>query len=54
MLWALDHLPGESAITAPAIAVLVILGIPPMLTNTYAGIAAADPAARDAATAAWA
>lgn len=50
VLWGLDNLPGESAITAPAIAVLVILGIPPMLTNTYAGIAAADPAARDAAT----
>ncbi len=29
---------------------LVILGIPPMLTNTYAGIAAVDPAARDAAS----
>jgi osmoprotectant transport system permease protein len=49
VLWALDHLPGETAITAPAIAVLVILGIPSMLTNTYAGISAVDPAARDAA-----
>lgn len=49
VLWALDHLPGDSAILLPALLVLVVLGIPPMLTNTYAGIAAADPAARDAA-----
>ena len=33
----------------PAIAVLVILAVPPILSNTYAGIANVDPAARDAA-----
>lgn len=49
VLWALDNIGGESAILLPALFVLVILGIPPILTNTYAGIIAADPAARDAA-----
>jgi osmoprotectant transport system permease protein len=33
----------------PALIVLVILAIPPMLTATYAGVQAVDPAARDAA-----
>jgi osmoprotectant transport system permease protein len=48
-LWGLDHLPISVALQAASIAVLVLLAIPPMLTSTYAGIAAADPAARDAA-----
>ena len=43
------RLPADLAYLLPADAVLVILGIPPMLSNTYAGIAAVDPAARDAA-----
>jgi len=34
----------------PALIVLVIVAIPPMLTATYAGIQAVDPAARDAAS----
>jgi osmoprotectant transport system permease protein len=32
-----------------AVIVLVILAVPPILTNTYAGVRAVDPAARDAA-----
>jgi osmoprotectant transport system permease protein len=34
----------------PVLIVLVILAIPPILTNTYAGVQAVDPAVRDAAT----
>jgi osmoprotectant transport system permease protein len=34
----------------PVLIVLVVLAIPPILTNTYAGVQAVDPAARDAAT----
>src|ERR1700712_3071341 len=33
----------------PIIIVLVLLAMPPILTNTYAGVQAVDPAARDAA-----
>lgn len=33
----------------PVVIVLIILAIPPILTNTYAGIQAVDPATRDAA-----
>lgn len=33
----------------PAILILILLGVPPMLTSTYAGIQAADPNAVDAA-----
>ena len=43
------YLKGNVALLGPAIAVLVILAVPPILSNTYAGIAAVDPAARDAA-----
>jgi len=48
-LWGLHTLKGDLALLAPAIAVLVILAIPPILSSTYAGIANVDPAARDAA-----
>lgn len=48
-LWSLGHLPVGIALQAASIAVLVLLAIPPMLTATYAGVSAADPAARDAA-----
>jgi osmoprotectant transport system permease protein len=34
----------------PVLIVLVVLAIPPILTSTYAGVQAVDPAARDAAT----
>jgi osmoprotectant transport system permease protein len=33
----------------PVVIVLIVLAIPPLLTNTYAGIQAVDPAVRDAA-----
>src|SRR4029079_2666702 len=45
----LDTFSGELAFIGPAIAVLVILAVPPILSKTYAGIAAVDPAIRDAA-----
>ena len=48
-LWGLHSLKGNIALLGPAIAVLVILAVPPILSNTYAGIANVDPAARDAA-----
>ena len=48
-LWGLNNLRGSVALVGPTIAVLVILAVPPILSNTYAGIAAVDPAARDAA-----
>ncbi len=48
-LWGLSTFKGDIALLGPAITVLVILAIPPILSNTYAGIAAVDPAARDAA-----
>ena len=48
-LWGLNTLRGSISLLGPAIAVLVILAVPPILSNTYAGIATVDPAARDAA-----
>jgi len=48
-LWGLGTFKGDIALLGPAIAVLAILAIPPILSNTYAGIAAVDPATRDAA-----
>jgi len=39
----------DLAYEIPAVLVLVMLGIPPILTNTYAGIQATDPLAVDAA-----
>lgn len=48
-LWGLHTFKGDIALLGPAIAVLVILAVPPILSNTYAGIANVDPAARDAA-----
>lgn len=48
-LWSLDNLPVGIALQAASVLVLVLLAIPPILTSTYAGVAAADPAARDAA-----
>lgn len=55
VLWGLtivqDHpdIPARWGLYLPSILVLVILGIPPILTNTYAGIGAVDPAVSDAA-----
>lgn len=48
-LWSLDALPISIALQTAAIIVLVFLAIPPILTATYAGVAAVDPATRDAA-----
>jgi osmoprotectant transport system permease protein len=43
------QLPASLAYLLPSVLVLVILGIPAVLSATYAGIQAVDPAARDAA-----
>lgn len=48
-LWALGTLPIGIALQTASIAVLALLAVPPILTSTYAGVAAVDPAARDAA-----
>ncbi|HST80997.1 MAG TPA: ABC transporter permease [Kineosporiaceae bacterium] len=42
-------LPGRLTYLGPSLLVLVILGIPSVLSNTYAGVQSVDPAARDAA-----
>jgi osmoprotectant transport system permease protein len=43
------HSTGIATYLIPSEIVLVLLAIPSMLTNTYAGISAVDPAVRDAA-----
>jgi osmoprotectant transport system permease protein len=43
------NLPVSISDTGPSTFVLVILGIPAVLSNTYAGVQSVDPAARDAA-----
>jgi osmoprotectant transport system permease protein len=43
------ELPADWAYLGPSLFVLVVLGIPAVLSNTYAGIQNVDPAARDAA-----
>ncbi len=43
------HSTGSAPFLIPSEIVLVLLAIPSMLTNTYAGIHAVDPAVRDAA-----
>ncbi|MCE1174183.1 MAG: ABC transporter permease [Propionibacteriales bacterium] len=40
---------GDIAFLAPAIFVLVVLAVPPILAGAYAGIESVDPSARDAA-----
>jgi osmoprotectant transport system permease protein len=40
---------GGLASFIPAVIVLVVLALPPLLTNTYAGVQNVEPAARDAA-----
>lgn len=54
LLFAVEMLVGpyfasNLAFLIPSIVVLVLLGVPPLLSGTYAGIEAVDPAARDAA-----
>lgn len=48
-LLLLPRLRGELAFELPSLIVLVLLGIPPILSGVYAGIEQVDPAARDAA-----
>lgn len=49
VLLLLPRLKGELAFEAPALIVLVLLAVPPILSGTYAGVQATDRAARDAA-----
>ena len=48
-LWLGPKIQGSLAFVIPSVIVLVLLAIPPILSGTYAGIEAVDPAARDAA-----
>ncbi|MER6161916.1 ABC transporter permease subunit [Streptomyces sp. NPDC001868] len=43
------HIASDLAFTIPSLIVLVLLAVPPILTNTYAGVFAVDAAAVDAA-----
>lgn len=43
------RLPERIAYLGPTLIVLVVLAIPPILSNTYAGVDGVDPAVRDAA-----
>lgn len=43
------RLRGDAAFLVPAIFVLVVLAIPPVLAGAYSGVASVDPGARDAA-----
>lgn len=45
--WLVDE--GGLASFVPVVIVLVLLALPPILTNTYAGVQNVDPAVRDAA-----
>jgi osmoprotectant transport system permease protein len=43
------HGPGDAVYLIPTVIVLVLLAVPPILANTYAGLQNVDPAIRDAA-----
>lgn len=43
------YLRGDAAFLIPGLIVFVVLAVPPLLSGTYAGVEAVDPAARDAA-----
>ncbi len=43
------RLQGDAAFLAPALLVLAVLAVPPIMAGAYAGVAQVDPAARDAA-----
>lgn len=45
----LPLLPGDAAFLVPSVIVLVLLAVPAILSGTYAGVEAVQPAARDAA-----
>ncbi len=48
-MWLGPYIHSDLAFVIPSIIALVLLAIPPILSGTYAGIEAVDPAARDAA-----
>lgn len=48
-LWLGPQIRSQLAFVIPSIVVLILLAIPPVLSGAYAGVAAVDPAARDAA-----
>ena len=48
-LWLGPQIRSQLAFVIPSIIVLVLLAIPPVLSGAYAGVAAVDPTARDAA-----
>lgn len=49
ILWLFPKLTGDSALVVPAIIVLIVLAIPPIMAGAYAGVEGVDRAARDAA-----
>lgn len=49
VLTVANVMPAGLTYRVPAMIVLVLLGIPPILSGTYAGVANVDPAVRDAA-----
>lgn len=49
VVWLSPLIGGELAFYIPNMLVLIVLAIPPILSGTYAGIHAVDPAVRDAA-----
>ncbi|MFI7586422.1 ABC transporter permease [Spongisporangium articulatum] len=49
VVWASSYFSGDFAYLGPALLVLVVLGVPAVLSNTYAGVENVDPAVRDAA-----
>ncbi|GAB3074409.1 MULTISPECIES: ABC transporter permease [unclassified Phycicoccus] len=49
VLWLFPKLAGDSAFLVPAIIVLVVLAIPPIMAGAYSGVEGVDPGARDAA-----
>ncbi len=50
VLWLFPRLSGDSAFVVPALVVLVVLAIPPIMAGAYAGVEGVEPAARDAAS----
>ena len=49
VVWASAYITGDFGYLGPALLVLIVLGVPAVVSNTYAGIENVEPAARDAA-----
>lgn len=49
VLFFAPRLAGDAAFFVPSQIVLIVLAVPPILNNTYAGVDAVDPQARDSA-----